>query len=521
MSNNGHTTSLRFAALARVSTDRQEQKGESLLTPRNSIERSVAHLGGHIVEWYGGQEHATRGWEHTEVDRMLADAPKKKFDAFIVAFASRWSRDNAKSEEGLDFLRDHGIRYFIGATEMDLSKPSDRLVMGMHGVINQFLAAEQTRLSLENRIARAQRGVPSVGRLPYGRIYDRKTDSWSIDPQKHEIVKEVSARYLQGESLPTLAKEYGIPRTSLFDMLRQQCGDMWTLRFCSKKLNIDETVIIPVPRLLDQKTIRAVHQRLEANRTYLRGHPKNDYLLGGRVFCAECGYTMRGGTVNGWLYYRHGEDAAKYCSLRPRPMVPCRRLEHDVVSKLFDMFGNPAAIKRAVKASIPDCDEALKRRDRVRDDLLSNEKARERVVALVAKDMVTMEQAEAQLRGIRDREGILRKQLDGLEVTLADVPDEDSLKCYVEKIEQSIFVYDQHGNEYAGGNSVASWIAMSDSDKKKLIHAVFNGAIINGKPAGVYVTPSPGKAHARRRWSFVIRGRLEFESVYAASSVGP
>ncbi len=524
MPDNGNTSSLRFAALVRVSTEKQEQQGESLRTQRNSIDRSVAHLGGRIVQWYGGQEHATPGWEKVEVDRLLADAQKKKFDAVIVAFASRWSRDNAKSKEGLEVFRKQGIRLFIGATETDLFKPTDRFIMGMHAEVGEFLALEQTRLSLENRIERARRGVPSVGRIPYGRIYDKKTGQLSIDPNKQQRIQEMAKRYLDGEPLPALAKAYGLSRVTAYETLRNASGDSWTLRFSSKELNIDETVLIPVPRLLDQRTIKAVHQRMEANRTHLRGHPKHDYLLGGRVFCGECGYVMRGGTCNGFVYYRHSEDGAKHCSLRPRPMVPARRLEEDVVSKLFDMFGNPAAIQRAIKASVPDCDESMKRHRRLADDLERVKKARQSVLALVAKGAVAEEEAEVQLRGLQDRVNILQRELDLLEASLADIPTEEQVRIYVERIESALHpdypeinLTDDQGNEYSGGNTIASWLAMTDADKKKLVHAVFNGPPINEKPAGVYVLPGAGTAHRRRQWTFALRGRLEFEFAVSAA----
>ena len=68
---------LRFAALHRVSTEQQAQTGESLLTQKAEIGDAVSQLGGVIVEWYGGQEHATPGHEKKEIGRLLKDAAKK------------------------------------------------------------------------------------------------------------------------------------------------------------------------------------------------------------------------------------------------------------------------------------------------------------------------------------------------------------------------------------------------------------------------------------------------------------
>ena len=166
---------LRFASLIRVSTEKQEQKGESLRTQQRDNERNVELLGGRIIERYGGQEHATEGWERKELLRLTADAVKGNFDAVIIAYADRWDRGSEDAKEALKVFKQYGIRFFIGTTEYDLSNPDHVLLLDISAVIGKFQAANQNKKSILNRIARAKRGVPTGGRMPYGRIYDRKT----------------------------------------------------------------------------------------------------------------------------------------------------------------------------------------------------------------------------------------------------------------------------------------------------------------------------------------------------------
>jgi DNA invertase Pin-like site-specific DNA recombinase len=120
-------TAVRFGVLVRVSTEKQKDKGESLQTQRKHCLENVSTFQGTVAEWYGGAEHATPGFEHKEVDRLLKDASAKRFDAVMVAYADRWSRDNAKSKEGLEILRSNGIRFFVGGMEMNLFDPQHRL----------------------------------------------------------------------------------------------------------------------------------------------------------------------------------------------------------------------------------------------------------------------------------------------------------------------------------------------------------------------------------------------------------
>ncbi|HEY7328771.1 MAG TPA: recombinase family protein [Gemmataceae bacterium] len=523
-SHNGHTSD-RFGALVRVSTEKQEQQGESLRTQRKSNERDVERLGGTIVEWYGGQEHATPGWEHAEVDRLLLDAAKKRFDAVIVAYADRWSRDNAKSKEGLDILRKHGIRFFIGASEMDLFDPQVRFVLGMHAEVGEFISLQQSKKSLENRIERARRGIPSSGSNPYGRKWDKKANQWSVDQAKKAQIAEIAQRYLAGEGLDKLAAVFGWTESNLRVVLRERCGDTWLIRFQSDKLNIDETVAVSVPRLLDQTLIQKMLDRMDANRTYLHGKPKRPYLLGGYVFCAACGYNLVGEYVGNCgnvvkRYYRHSSPARHKCPCKPQPYVPADKIEEEVVSQLFDMFGNPAAITRAIKASVPDCEQSLKRRNKLAADLDGVKKARQNVLTLVGKGLTTMEEAESQLKGLQERVNVLQVELDRLDRALADVPTEQQVKVYVERIEMamhpdhpSIALVDDDGNEYAGGNSIGSWLAMTTADKKRLIDAVFSGPLVDGKPAGVYVSQGAGIKYRPKPWQYTIRGRMDFELV--------
>lgn len=521
---NGKKKRLRFAPLVRVSTEQQEKLGESLRTQRSQNEQNVELLGGTIVGWYGGQEHATPGWEKKEIDRLIADAAKGKFDAIIMNNADRWSRDNTKSTEGLEALKKAKVRFFVGVTEYDLYNPEHQLFLGLSSVIGQFQAANANRKSILNRIARLRRGIPATGRLPFGRTFNRETGEWGLDPKKQELIVDVAKRYLAGEQLPKLAEEYGMNHSQLCLTLRERCGDQWVSEFHNADMNIHETITLTVPRLLDEATVRAVKQRLKANRTYIRsgGRPTRkdgtprEYLLGGYIFCAGCGYNLCGSTdQHGVRHYNHTHAGnALNCPIRPRPWVRSDKIEEQVIRQLFDMFGNPTAIERAVKAAVPDCERALKQRERLQTELAGIDRARTRLLGLIEKDAITDAQAEPKLRELKERQARLEGELDNLNTTLANVPDEGTLRCYVDRIQDSIFVYDEEGNTYAGGNDVMSFVLMTQQDRRNLVKAVFDVPLGDGTPAGVYVSPvGEPKKWQRKQWEFKIRGRLEFEFV--------
>jgi DNA invertase Pin-like site-specific DNA recombinase len=506
---------VRFAAMPRVSTEKQEQQGESLRTQRKQIEAAVAALGGTVVAWYGGQEHATAGWERAERDRMLADAEKdpRHFDAVMVAHEDRWSRDDTQSGPDLERLRDAGVRFFVLTSEKDLYDPTVRMYLGISAVVGAYYARTQNKKSIENRIERARRGLPACGKLPYGRTFDRETEKWGIDPAKQAMIAAIAERYLAGESLSRLAREYRHNHANLCKLLRVRCGDLWVQEFRADEFGIRETVPTPIPPLLPPEMIRAVLLRLEANRTYLHKpvNSRHDYLLGGRVFCAECGYCLFGqANPSGGLYYRHAHTERKRaCPLRPRPWVRAQELEAAVVSDLFNLFGNPAAIERAVRAAVPDCEKLAAQQERLQAELGKIDRARKRILDLIERDALTDAQAEEKLRDLKDRETSLRADLDRVATALADVPDPERVQLFVQHWSETAFdVTDENGERYAGGNSVASLLAMTRDDQRALLDSVFAEPLPGGKPAGVYLTPAGGARFGPKRFTYLVRGRL-------------
>jgi site-specific DNA recombinase len=533
---------LRFAALVRVSTDEQEEEGNSLAVQRDECEADVERMGGVIVGWYGGQEHATPGWDKPELDRLLADAARNKFDAVIVNKTDRWSRDNKKSDEGVEVFLRHGVRFFVRTREYDLADEDDEFTLGLDVLIGKRWARSMARRSLKSRVRRAREdNVPTSGRLPYGRTYDHPKSKrhprgtgtgWGVDPAKRAVVADVAARYLAGESLAALADEYDINHSFLCKVLREQCGTEWVVKYRSKRGDLCETVPMTVPRLLPEETIKAVRARLEAKRTYLRkgGVRVNDYLLSGFVFCAECRHALCGKPDrNGVLHYAHTHaGAANACPLRPRPYVKAALLEEKVLRLLFDTFGSPAHLEKAMGAAMPDHDKALAKKARLEKELAAAEQALARVVDAVADGLLSRDEAAAKLGSLRSRRDGLRKGLDELGEELAGA-DLDAVAWYVDCFKRgdglghALVVIgepdvrtDEHGNVWSGpplgGNDLATFLSMTRAHERALVEAVFTGTLRCGDPPGVYVCLArDARPYGRHNWGFKCRGLVPFE----------
>jgi DNA invertase Pin-like site-specific DNA recombinase len=521
---NSSNGALRFGALVRVSTDHQEQQGESLRTQRSGITHDIELLGGTAAAWYGGQEHATEGWERKEVDRLIADAGKGLWNAVIVANADRWSRDNKKSSEGLEAFKRHGIRFFVGVSEYDLYNPEHVLFLDLSASIGRYHASNQKKKSILNRIHRARRGIPTVGKLPFGRTFDRESETWGLDPEKVEVIQDIAARYLQGTPLRKLARKHGLDHSTVCRVLRGQLGEEWELEFEDASLGIREAVLMRVPRLLSPDTVRAVLQRMKANREHFHRPPEScrvhEYLLSGFIFCAACGYNLVGEAVRRkrrgkslWRYYRHPHtDRTRPCPLTPRPWVRADPIEAAVVGDLMNLFVNPdfahEGIVQGIAAAAPDAAKAHERLRKAQEDLGRVGASRQRILTLVSREALTMEQAEEQLRKLQDRERELRVEVENLRVGLGDVPDPGQAEAYAAAVRTLL--------ADAGAEEVRRVVEphLAGETKRGMLEAVFGRALADGTPAGVYVSPEGEYARGRpKTWGYKLKGRLEFETV--------
>ncbi len=492
---------LRFAALRRVSTEGQiSDRHVSLEVQTKQIEDAVQSLGGRIAGWYGGQEHATPGYEKKEIDRLIADAGKRRFDGVVVAHADRWSRDNEKSKQGLDVFRENEIRFFVLEQEHDLRNPDAKLFLSLSAIIGEYQAAVTKKKSILSRIRQAEKGGPGNGCLPYGRNWDREKREWSIDPDKRERVQTIADRYLRGESLKKLAAEYRMNYSNLYMILVEGAGDVWRQTFHPQKISEQDkgtplVVMTKIPRLLSAETMKAIKARMAANKTYSHGHFKNKYLLSRMVFCGDCGGALSGYmTWKGHRYYRHLLTQQGTKCRRSGRLVRADELEEVALIHLYSTFGNPLAVRRAIEVASGDVEKVQEHERRlahVVSELEKIDRSRGRILDLIDKDTITQTQAETKLKDLRDRESQLKEEQSRLADFLGNRPSREQIEQAATKAAASI----HRGKQFT---------RMSYEDKRALVEAVFGGKTPDGRRLGVYIRWSDDG----KDWTFSIYGKI-------------
>jgi len=522
------TPKIRFAALIRVSSEKQEKRGESLRTQDQQATDAARLLGGIIVARYAGQEHATAGWEREQLDKLLTDARRKSkpFDAVIVADPSRWSRDNVASETGLDVLRDNGIRFFVLVQEYDLYDPNQRVILGLQTTMNGYQAALNAQKSILNRIAKAKRGVVAVGSRPFGRHFNDAAGRWEVEPEKKAMIEEIAKRYVDGEGLVDLAKEFGMDRSNLHRTLTEKCGPKWPLKFASDRFNIRETIEVTIPPLLDHKTIKAVKKTAEANKTYRHGLSKHKHLFSRMLFCAHCDRAMSGQVAKGQRYYRH----APGCENCLGGFVRADDLEDVVIRHLFECFGNPKAVEKAIEEATPNRDtikEYQQRQERIADGLAKLKEGRDRLIKFIVNGSITETQAEGQLQALTERETKLTAEAERLAEYLDKVPSPALAKSTAKRVSDAMRRFKPKGRKLV---SARLWAKVSHAnsaldkmtweEKRELLQMVFGGKTVDGQRMGIYVERIQGQeGRQHRQWRYMIKGHLIDERGFFPMSV--
>ncbi len=493
------TRGLRVAPLVRVSTEGQAMKGESLRTQRSQIERAVELLGGTIPPecWrYVGQESATERDERVLLDRLLDDSPKGMFDALMVQDVSRWSRNNLKSEQGLEILRRNGIRFFDLTTEIDLFDPDQLIILQLKVNIHSYSALQNAKKSMLNKIARAERGIPVVN-LPWGRTYDRATNRWGVDPEKQAMAERACRDYLEGRPYQLVAKDLGVSRAYMYAIFWKKLGDVLDIKFKSKKFPIEKTVRVKMPRLVSEELERAVKAKIVHNRKVERGVRKNTYLLRGMVRCADCSRSLLGHTIKNkgdrlaYHYYKHPyvDDCQAF---NYAPGLP---IEEAVIATLFGHFGDRPKLEKAIKRANGRMSELPKHEKQVKSlekELAKIDHQEQRLVKAVMNSTLPEDVIRREMAGLKERKELITTEIGETRRRMEDIPSPAKVSKLALAVERSYLRSDAHLEE------------MTMEDKRNLLEAIFvNRKAHRDEENGIFIAKRPDG-----RWYFEIRGSV-------------
>lgn len=180
---------LRVALYGRVST---LDKGQDVNLQLNELREHSARRGWSIAGEYVDNGVSGAKESRPELNRLMADAKRRKFDAVVVWKLDRFGRSLKHLVMSLADLESLGIAFVSLRDGFDLSTPSGRLMFQIIGAMGEF-----ERNLIRERVKAGMAHARSKGRkLGRSRVY--------VD------LKVVEARRANGESLRAIARDLGV-----------------------------------------------------------------------------------------------------------------------------------------------------------------------------------------------------------------------------------------------------------------------------------------------------------------------
>jgi DNA invertase Pin-like site-specific DNA recombinase len=506
---------LRFAAIVRVSTEKQAKQGESLNVQRKQIEEAAKYLGGEVKKWCSGHEHATPDYERKLLDELMREVkekPKENFDAIMVYNTSRWSRDTLKNAEDIKILRDNGIRYFALTHEVNLYDPRDILLLTVDVAFNNFKAQEIKIASIHSKIARAQKNEPSSGRKVFGRIFKKKTGNWYMDKKKKAMVEEWAKLYLEEDiSFRKLGELYGKSYTNIRKILTERCGTKWFMTFKDESLNKYIPVELKIPRLLDESTIQRIKEKCEARKKWEHGFQKYLYLLSRIIFDESTGHALTGSSNNaGKRYYRLFGCNGKTLN------VDADEIEGALYNSFFEALGWNKSLSDTMFEKFPTIEntEKLNNEKKIyKKELKSFENKQTNIINVIA-DYKSDDKGSSlcalktRLRVFDERIAELKFKIQAIENQLLVIPTKQEISDRLEQFKKELLeiekgIIEDHKMSYVRGGNIFHDLPFIE--KQKLIRLIFGGRDELGKRYGIYVKHIDGE---HKKYEFMAYGRL-------------
>ncbi len=154
---------MRTAIYARVST---ANNGQDPTVQTNELREYCERRGWELAGEYVDVGYSGAREKRPELDRLMADAHRRRFDAVVVWKFDRFARSVSHLLRALETFGALGVEFVSLSEQMDTSTPTGKMVFTVLGAVAELersLIAERVRAGLRNARAKGKRlGRPRV-----------------------------------------------------------------------------------------------------------------------------------------------------------------------------------------------------------------------------------------------------------------------------------------------------------------------------------------------------------------------
>jgi DNA invertase Pin-like site-specific DNA recombinase len=192
----------RAALYCRVSTVDQHPE-----TQLNELRQFAANRGFKVVGEYTDHGYSGARARRPELDRMMDDAQRHRFDVLLVWACDRLARSTKHLLQTIDELNGMGIQFLSQREAIDTEGPLGRAI-----IVIVSAMAELERCIIIERVKAGMRRA---------RLEGRQIGRSRLDVNRQQVIQD----RLSGLSLTQVAKKHGISRASVCRLMKEANSD--------------------------------------------------------------------------------------------------------------------------------------------------------------------------------------------------------------------------------------------------------------------------------------------------------
>lgn len=259
-----------------------------------------------VYKIYTDSVYSGSNLDRPGLQEMIRDCEKSKLDMVLVYKLDRLSRSQKDTMFLIeDVFEKNGVGFTSMTENFDTSTPHGKFIVGILAVFSQLERSRITERTMIGKDSRAKEGKWHGSKwIPIGYDY---TDGLLI-PNEYEAmqVKEIADLFLKGTPVRT------IERMVTEKGYRHKHGE-WEAKTIRRVLSNPVNIGMIKNRdkwykgihdpILDQKTFDAIQKLMEERRDQYGAARPHQSLLGGILYCKNCGGRYARQSYNGVYYY--------------------------------------------------------------------------------------------------------------------------------------------------------------------------------------------------------------------------
>ena len=432
---------MNIAAYCRVSTDKEDQLN-SLETQKEFFLEYTKRTGDNLIKLYADEGiSGTKIKNRKEFQRMLADAEKGLFDMVVVKDISRFARNTVDLLQSVRKLKSLGIETQFLTANMT-SMGNSEFVLTIFGALAQEESANTSKRIKFGKKMNAEKGrVPNI---VYG--YDKTIGDYfnlSINEEEAKVIRQMYKWYTEegfgGAKIANMLNERGVKTKrgnnwSQNSVCRILTNEIYTGKIINGKEEVSDfltgqrkekdesewlVTIRPELRIIEDETFDRAQEILKGRHdSFKMTHERqsNKHLFSTLIKCKDCGWSFRRtvrqykNTYIRWVCSGHNGRGADSC---PNAITVD---EEELIQVLQEYFQDVLSKKKKVidyvikefqrvyKAK----DENVEYEKELTTELSRLRKAREKYMDMYTDDLISREELNEKIGG-------MRKEIDRLE----------------------------------------------------------------------------------------------------------